>query len=217
MKVTKNRATREIRAAAGRLSAGLLGHENVAFAGIGRSFADIPEIRMRTVKGLRNNWDARTELVDAFRVCLFDAQEHVVRLSQLAAGRGLAAVKAELLWCERALPARYRGLTAEAASRVKTSGIAAGRVWVWRAEVAQTPMWFQQALTHQLGQAADMDELKQRLFSRTPAKIRGHAQTGVWWLPLSSITAAARAVSIGTANDVKVAVMTEFNRLADDV
>lgn len=212
-KISRNRAGREVTEVAARLSDALLVHEQASFGRIRAGFrARIPTIR--SVPQLRSDRAARTRIVDGFRAALWDAKTETEALAGRATARAWSAGKAEVLWCERALPARYRGLTGKV--KVDLDRIQARRLRVWQSEVADTPAWFSQRLTYELAQARDVAELEARLFSPTPARVRGHAQVGAWWLPVSGILTATRAVSIGCGNDTVVAVMAGFNEAAGD-
>jgi hypothetical protein len=200
MKLTKAKAQDQIVASAHASSAELLGLETLCFRWMRAEFeARIPEVSHKTVAGIRNNHDVREASVDGHTLAIVACTDHVSQLAEQAAEVGLTAVKAELLLCEQALPAKYGGLTDS--FDVATERIVASAVEGWQGGMSGQRAEYRRAQTHQLSRLKELPDLMRELFEAG----------GVWWQALPVAEQWARWVSIRVSNKVRVAAMRAFN------
>lgn len=216
-KATLARAAAGIEASAARMSADLLRHERACFRRTERAFtARQPQIRLRTVAGVRNNRALRAAWVDAFTAALGEARAAADLLAGNAADRALEAIRRELGWCERSLPASYAGVTPRACAAVDKQAAVRMVMAEWDARTAGLRAEYRRRQTEQIGYAATVEELARRLFSPTPAGVPGFGGRGVYWQATLTLEQAARWVSVAAANRVRVAAMRAFNDLTGD-
>jgi uncharacterized protein with HEPN domain len=203
MKLTKAKAQDQIVASAHTSSARLLALETLCFSQMRAEFkARIPEITHKTVAGIRNNHDLREAWVDAHTLAMVACTDHVSRLAEDSAAAADEAIRAELLLCERALPARHAGTVERLAFR--SDRIVAAAVEGWQGGMAGQRAEYRRAQTHRLSRDKTVEELTQHLF----------ADGGAWWQALPAAEQWARWVSIRVSNKVRAAAMKAFNDAA---
>lgn len=217
-------AGREVVRLADAFSARLLAEEEACFARIDREFrrpvsalqADL-RARLAAVDGsvarLRSDLRLRELLVANARSAAEACGAHVMALGATAARMAFDSIQAELTWCERTLPAAYQGLAEEATSQARTAmdHTLGGAATEWAATATGAVSRFADQVVIQIAAEEEPDRLMKRLFSETPAGLRGFGGRGVWWRTPSSLKDSARWVSIQTANRCRNSAMQAFN------
>jgi hypothetical protein len=218
-------AGRQVIRLAHAFSADLLHDEERTFKRIAERFGVGLATRRREVEravgggspaALRNNAGLTRGLLEGWQRSADAARKDVEDLARTAAGKGLSSVRLELTVIEKSFrKKRYRGLadiaTDEALSRVEE--LVAAELLVWDAQVVKAKTTLRSDLLQQYNAAADGQELQVRLFSQTPAGLRGFGGRGVWWRSSSELNAAARFVSVDTSNAARTCAMLVFNEV----
>lgn len=212
-------AGRQVAALADRLSDRLAAAEDDCFAAVADAFDPGPAekqiaglLERATVKQVGQRKGTVPGLVAEQADCARAARAAVVGLSETATALARESIVDELRLCERTLTGAYAGLAAEVADNLADVDVAA-HLGDYDTAVDNAVDAFGTAVKVQFRAAADPDELLRRLFWPTPAGLRGFGGRGVWWRTTSTVEAAARAVSIQTANTVRLQGMDAFNVL----
>lgn len=227
MAVTLAKAGRAVAVSAGKFSRRLLVEEDAVFARVDREFGKMPTVPgadpekrsyVEDPSGLMSDAAWREKVVAAHEAAMVRCQSPVLALSVAAGKLAVESIRTELGQCESALAARYRGIAVEAAGLALSAAedVAAYRLDQYETAVSSATADFEDMLVQQIGQAANRAELVKRLFSPTPAGIRGFGGRGVWWRGASTVRERARTLSIATANTVREQAMREFNVLGSD-
>lgn len=139
------------------------------------------------------------------------------QLGRVAISKGVASVGKELAVCEQTLPTRYRGVAELAAQGATTAGvkILQAASTAYAVDASKAAGEFESRARLQLGQAADVEEARKRLFSPVPAGVVGFGGRGVWWWTLTDLQEALRSVSIRCANNARLSAMQTFNQIAE--
>jgi hypothetical protein len=206
---TSTRTAERVEASADALSAALLHQEEVTFTRVDTQFAvHLPGISLKTLSGVRNSRAERARIRAAHAAAVSACRPHVENLARFSARAAAGAITTELGLLEATMAPDRRGVldrmgpldldpvvTAALASYDKSLADVAGR--------------FSARLTHALGQADDLDDLRVRLF-RVDRRPRG-----CWWDVADLIRGRARWVSIAVANSTRLGGMRAFNAAAD--
>lgn len=226
-------AGKQVLAAVRAFSDDLLVDEERAFLDIDRGFrAALPAASKAldrslaraggNVSRLRSNTTLRNALLAGQREASERAAAVIGALYATAAGRAYDAIEKELVICEGTLGPRFKGTAAAAVSLVRDGDDTALTQWVQDTvgqDATQARDEFQRDVAAQIsaesGGTADPARLVARILSEKPLGYRGHTGVGVWWRPASTLRATARGVSIGVANEVRMASMEAFNQVAD--
>jgi hypothetical protein len=201
VKLTRAQVHTRVLASAALHSALMLEHENACFARVAGRFAAPPKVPFRTVKGFRDNADARARMVDDYATRLYLALSDVEQLAGFAGSRARTAILRELRLCEQGLPVVHRGKAAVAVDGVDVAAVQAEKLWVWKETVAGYPAYFRSSLTDLLSRSAEVEQLQRGLFG----------PRGSWWARISSLQQHARGMATAVGNEVRLKAMERFN------
>lgn len=199
-------AHRRVLALADQLQQRLLVHEQVCFADVDRAFRrHLPELKLKTVRGIRNSHDLRESWVDAHSAAIADCRPAIDKLARLAADRSLTSIRRELGEIEKALPGKHAGVTDRAIAACHPERIWPTQADFWWDRVKPYRAAYRSDQTYALARAKTLEELQVWLFSETSTP------RGVWWAAASGIKEKARAACISTAGQVRTEAMGAFN------
>lgn len=136
-----------------------------------------------------------------------------------AAFMSLAAIGTELEAIERNLGRKFDGLANAAVERVDplvvpecerqlpefVQDVAAGLVW---AEEQR-----ESTVRASLSAGEEREDMVRRIVSATPVRLPGQSGVGLWWKPMQTVMASAKAQEFVLVNRVRQQAMYEFNRI----
>lgn len=168
-------------------------------------------------KGIAGDARMLTRMAEANRRAGTKSKAAVVALADEVVTLALDSIADELAICERTLAQRYAGIRDEAVARARAGAetLVGPRLEAYDVVVRDSVTAWKADAKKQLLLAAryedDKAEVTKRLFSPTPAAMKGNRGVGVWWRSTQWLNAEARDLSIRLSSQIRLATMAAFN------